>query len=293
MIRMDKCLDQTRPSLVLAQGDTTTVMVTALASFYQQISFGHVEAGLRTHNYDYPWPEEMNRVVAGHLSAINFAPTLAARDNLLNEGIPAGRIHVTGNTVIDSLYMMVEQDYPLKFSLPPDRMMILVTAHRRENFGQPMVSICRAIAELAKKYTDLHFVFPVHPNPNVRATVQGELRDLQQVTLCEPLDYGPFVTAMKEARLILTDSGGIQEEAPALGKPVLVLRNETERPEALQEGVVELVGTQQQDIVACTSRLLDDESTYLKIGKGNSPYGDGKAAGRIAQHVGRFLDFLQ
>lgn len=292
MTGVDKCLEQQRPSLVLAQGDTTTVLVTALASFYRKIPFGHVEAGLRTHDFHYPWPEEMNRVVAGRLAALNFAPTPTARDNLLNEGIAADRIHVTGNTVIDSLHMMMEKNLPLGCSLPPGRRMILVTAHRRENFGRPMASICGAIAELARKYADLHFIFPVHPNPNVQKIVQQKLRALPQVTLCEPLDYGSLVTAMKEARLILTDSGGIQEEAPALGKPILVLRNETERPEAVLEGVAELIGTEQQDIVARTSTLLDDESAYQRMAKGRSPYGDGKAAERIALHVAR-LEALQ
>ena len=288
---LDACLAEHRPALVLAQGDTTTVMVTALACFYRKIPFGHVEAGLRTHDFDYPWPEEMNRVVAGRLATINFAPTETARDNLLREGVPDERIHVTGNTVIDALYMVAERNFALGVDLPRGRRVILVTAHRRENFGSGMASICAAISDLAERYADLHFLFPVHPNPNVRQVVADRLGGLRQVTLCEPLDYGAFVTAMKTACLILSDSGGVQEEAPALAKPVLVLRDETERPEAVAQGVVELVGTDRARIVARVSALLDDTEAYRKMAKGASPYGDGKAAGRIAQHLQRFGAF--
>ena len=285
---LDACLMQYRPSLVLAQGDTTTVMTTALASFYRKIPFGHVEAGLRTHDFDCPWPEEMNRTVAGRLAALNFAPTEGARDNLLREGVPAERIHITGNTVIDALHMMAEKNFPVGLDVPPERRMILVTAHRRENFGSRLVSVCAAVSELAQKHGELHFLFPVHPNPNVRQVVRQELGALSQVTLCEPLDYGPFVAAMKQSWLILTDSGGVQEEAPALGKPVLVLRDATERPEAVQEGVVELVGTTQRNIVDRVSALLDDSDAYRRMAKGNSPYGDGTAAERIVRHLADF-----
>jgi len=285
MTGMDACLKEHRPQLVLAQGDTTTVLVSALACFYHRIPFGHVEAGLRTHDLDYPWPEEMNRVVAGRLASINFAPTKIARDNLLREGIAADSIHVTGNTVIDALFMVAERNVSLPADVPPDRRMILVTAHRREHFGARMVSVCKAIERLARKYADLHFLFPVHPNPNVQAVVKRELGALHQVTLCEPLGYDAFVTAMKRACLILTDSGGVQEEAPALAKPVLVLRDETERPEAVQEGVAELVGTDTRRIVDRVSALLDDGDAYRKMAKGSSPYGDGRAAERIARCV--------
>jgi len=285
---LDACLARYRPSLVLAQGDTTTVMAAALASFYRKIPFGHVEAGLRTHDFDRPWPEEMNRTVAGRLAVLNFAPTATARDNLLREGVPAERIHVTGNTVIDALHMMAERDFPLGFDLPPGRRLILVTAHRRENLGSPMAAVCAAVNELAQKYGELHFLFPVHPNPDVRRVVQQELGALPRVTLCEPLDYGPFVAAMKRSWLILTDSGGVQEEAPALGKPVLVLRDATERPEAVREGVVELVGTRRHDIVDRVSALLDDEDAYRRMAKGSSPYGDGAAAERIVRHLADF-----
>ena len=290
MTGMDACLKKHRPDLVLAQGDTTTVLVTALASFYHRIPFGHVEAGLRTHDFDYPWPEEMNRVVAGRLATISFAPTETARDNLLREGVAADSIHVTGNTVIDALYMIAERDASLPVSLPPGRRLILVTAHRRENFGSRMISICEAIRTLATMHSDVHFLFPVHPNPNVRHVVERELGALHQVTLCEPLPYDAFVAAMKRACLVLTDSGGVQEEAPALAKPVLVLRDETERPEAVREGVAELIGTEAREIVGCTSRLLDDEHEYRRMARGSSPYGDGKAAGRIARCIERLLE---
>ena len=286
---MDDCFEAHQPDLVLALGDTTTVMAAALASFYRKIPFGHIEAGLRTHDFQYPWPEEMNRVVAGHLAAVNFAPTETARSNLLREGVDASRIHVTGNTVIDALHIVAEKDFPTGVDLPPNQRMILVTAHRRENFGAPMISICRAIGELTRKYPRLQFVFPVHPNPNVQRIVKQELGALRQVSLCEPLGYGAFVTAMKRSYLLLSDSGGVQEEAPALAKPVLVLRNETERPEAVAEGVVELVGTDKARIVDRVSALLDDEREYSKMAKGISPYGDGKAAGRIV----RILDDMQ
>ena len=285
MTGLDDCLEQQRPALVLAQGDTTTVLVTALACFYRKIPFGHVEAGLRTRDFDYPWPEEMNRVVAGRLATLNFAPTETARDNLLGEGVPAERVHVTGNTVIDALYMVAGKDYPLDVDLPPDSRIVLVTAHRRENFGLRMESICAAIEELAKQHGELHFLFPVHPNPNVRREVNRRLGAIRQITLCEPLDYAAFVTAMKTAWLILSDSGGVQEEAPALAKPVLVLRDETERPEAVAEGVVELVGTDRKRIVERVSALLKDSEAYRRMARGASPYGDGRAAQRIVAHI--------
>ena len=289
MTGMDECLKEHQPQLVLAQGDTTTVLVSALASFYHKIPFGHVEAGLRTHDLDYPWPEEMNRVVTARLASINFAPTKTARDNLLREGVAAESIQVTGNTVIDALLVVAERSCPLHVDVPPDRRMILVTAHRRENFGARMVSICKAVGELARKYPDLHFLFPVHPNPNVQQVVKRGLSALHQVTLCEPLGYDAFVAAMKRACLILTDSGGVQEEAPALAKPVLVLRDETERPEAVLEGVAELVGTDTQRIVDRVSTLLDDEDAYRKMARGSSPYGDGKAAERIVRCIDAFF----
>ena len=282
---LDACLEEYRPALVLAQGDTTTVLASALACFYRKVPFGHVEAGLRTHDFDYPWPEEMNRVLAGRLAAIHFAPTETARRNLLQEGVPAERIHVTGNTVIDALFWVAERDFPLDAELPPNRRLVLVTAHRRENFGAPMISICEAITDLAGRYDDLHFLFPVHPNPNVRRVVEETLGGVRAVTLCAPLQYGAFVAAMQRSWLILSDSGGVQEEAPALGKPVLVLRDETERPEAVAEGVVELVGTAREKIVGNVSALYNSPSEYRRMAKGASPYGDGQAAPRIVRHI--------
>ena len=286
---LDACLEEYRPALVLAQGDTTTVLASALACFYRKVPFGHVEAGLRTHDFEYPWPEEMNRVLAGRLAAIHFAPTETARRNLLREGTPAERVHVTGNTVIDALFRVAERDFPLDAKLPSGRRLVLVTAHRRENFGAPMVSICKAIADLAERYGDLHFLFPVHPNPNVRQVVEETLGCVREVTLCAPLQYGAFVAAMQRSWLILSDSGGVQEEAPALGKPVLVLRDETERPEAVAEGVVELVGTARENIVRKVAALYDNPSEYCRMAKGASPYGDGRAAERIVGHIERLL----
>ena len=289
---LDACLEEHRPALVLAQGDTTTVLATALACFYRKVPFGHVEAGLRTHDFDYPWPEEMNRVLAGRLATLHFAPTETARLNLLREGVPAERVHVTGNTVIDALLWVAERDFPVDVDIPSDRRLVLVTAHRRENFGAPMISVCEAIADLVQQYDDLHFLFPVHPNPNVQRVVEKMLGEVPAVTLCAPLQYGAFVAAMKRSWLILSDSGGVQEEAPALGKPVLVLRDETERPEAVAEGVVELVGTTREKIVRKVSTLYADPSRYAGMAKGASPYGDGNAAPRIVRQIECLLSVL-
>lgn len=282
LLAMEEHLRANRPDVILAQGDTTTVMATAIASFHEKIPFAHVEAGLRTGDIDNPFPEEMNRIVAGHLARWHFAPTQRARTNLLREGIPDAAIHVTGNTVIDALFHVAAQDAPLEVQLDPAKRLILVTAHRRENFGEPLAEICRAIARVVADHPDVEVLYPVHPNPNVREVVQRELSGLPRIRLCEPLDYAPFIAAMKRAHFILTDSGGVQEEAPALGKPVLVMREETERPEAIEEGVVQLVGTTYGRIVDMATRLLDDEGTYAAMAKGVSPYGDGRAAQRIA-----------
>lgn len=278
---LDKTFDALTPDVVLAQGDTTTVMTAALVAFYRRIPFGHVEAGLRTHDLDSPFPEEMNRLVAGHLARWHFAPTQRARQNLLREGISDAAIHVTGNTVIDALLDVASTDWPLAIPLDPSKRLLLVTAHRRENFGEPLQAVCRAIRQLVDRYADIEVVFPVHPNPQVRSTVHELLGDRTRIHLCEPLDYASFVQVQKRAFVILTDSGGVQEEAPALGKPVLVLRTETERPEAVNEGVVRLVGTNQARIVAEVARLLDNDIAYRKMAHGVSPYGDGHAAQRI------------
>ena len=304
----DEVLAAEKPDAVLVQGDTTTVMTLALACFYRRIPVGHVEAGLRTGDLQNPFPEEANRIIAGRLSRWHFAPTESARRNLLNEGIDDGTILVTGNTVIDALLTTVAKKPRLDIrttnrsplegeqakqgqqpevewwgvnDLGKDQRLVLVTAHRRESFGKPFQQVCRALQELARRNPTVRFLYPVHPNPNVRAVAHQALGDLPNFTLCEPLDYAPFVAAMQRAHIILTDSGGVQEEAPALGKPVLVLRDKTERPEAVTEAVVKLVGCDYERIVTETQRLLDDEAAWQQMAKGISPYGDGHAAERI------------
>jgi UDP-N-acetylglucosamine 2-epimerase (non-hydrolysing) len=283
---MDRVLKAEQPFAVLAQGDTTTVMVTALACFYLGIPFGHVEAGLRTGDMRRPFPEEMNRVLAGRLARWHFAPTESARANLLREGIADEEIHVTGNTVIDALHTVAARTPASEAR--ESRRLILVTAHRRESFGEPLVQVCRAIRELVDRNADVDVLYPVHRNPNVAGPVEQLLGNHPRIRLTGPLDYVPFVAAMKSAHLILTDSGGVQEEAPALGKPVLVLREETERPEAVAAGVVQLVGTDASQIVAAAQRLLDDAAAYRAMAQGVSPYGDGHAAGRIVEVLRRF-----
>lgn len=274
-------LDAQKPAAVLAQGDTTTVMAAALACFYRNIPFGHVEAGLRTGDLRNPFPEEMNRVVAGRLSRWHFAPTSRSRDNLLAEGFATAVVHVTGNTVIDALLHVAPSAGEIGVPLDATKRMVLVTAHRRENFGAPFERVCAAIRTLADRNPGIEVLYPVHPNPNVREVATRVLGDHPRIRLCAPLDYLPFVAAMKRAHLILTDSGGVQEEAPALGKPVLVLREETERPEAIEHGVVRLVGTDTARILDEAQRLLDDEAAYRAMARGVSPYGDGRAAERI------------
>ena len=277
--KFDETFSQARPDALLAQGDTTTSMVAALCSFYHKVPFGHVEAGLRTGNLYGPFPEEMNRLIAGRIARWHFAPTAQALSNLLSEGIPASSVTVTGNTVIDAL-LQVASKCSESPALPGLRL-VLVTAHRRENFGLPLCSVFRAIRHLADHRPDIQFLYPVHPNPNVKSAAAELLGSHPRVRLVEPLDYCAFVAAMKQAHFILTDSGGVQEEAPALGKPVLVLRDETERPEALAAGVARLVGTSFDRIVAESTRLLDDSAHYAAMAHGVSPYGDGHAAERI------------
>lgn len=286
---LDGVLAAEAPDVVLVQGDTTTVMTVAMAAFYRRIPVGHVEAGLRTGDMHNPFPEEMNRVVAGRLAHWHFAPTQSARRNLLGEGLPDDRIHVTGNTVIDALLSVAERDLVLPIELPADKRILLVTAHRRENFGEPFQQVLRALRVLADTREDIHLVYPVHPNPNVSVPAREAFHGHPNVTLCDPLDYLPFVAVMKRAYFILTDSGGVQEEAPALGKPVLVMRRETERPEAVDEGVVKLVGTDCDVILAEATRLLDEPDAYAAMAKGVSPYGDGHAAGRIVAILERDL----
>lgn len=278
---LDERFAELAPDVVLAQGDTTTVMTAALVAFYRRIPFGHVEAGLRTHDMDNPFPEEMNRVVAGHLAHWHFVPTERSRQNLLREGIADSAIHVTGNTVIDALLEVAATERPLDIPLDASKRLVLVTAHRRENFGEPFRAVCRAILTLVERHEDIEVLYPVHPNPNVSAVAHELLGGHPRIRLCPPLDYAPFVEAQKRAHLILTDSGGVQEEAPALGKPVLVMRVETERPEAVDEGVVRLVGTDESLIVREASRLLENPQTYSEMARGVSPYGDGHASERI------------
>ena len=290
LLDLDDVLLVEKPDAVLAQGDTTTVMTVALACFYHKIPFGHVEAGLRTWDMQNPFPEEMNRVIAGRLAKWHFAPTESSRQNLLREGVADANIVVTGNTVIDALLSVTDRDVELPVELDPAKRLILVTAHRRENFGEPFEQVCRALITLLERNLDVQVLYPVHPNPNVRDTAHRLLGSHPRVVLCDPLDYLPFVAAMKRAYLILSDSGGVQEEAPALGKPVLVLRHETERPEAVEEGVVKLVGTDFDVIVSEVQRLLDDSLAYDGMARGISPYGDGHAADRIVKVIRGYLE---
>ncbi|WP_417583104.1 non-hydrolyzing UDP-N-acetylglucosamine 2-epimerase [Pelagibacterium sp.] len=283
---------QWKPDVVLVHGDTSTTFATALAAYYERISIGHVEAGLRTGNLYSPWPEEGNRRLTGALTRWNFSPTNSARDNLLREGVAPALVHVTGNTVIDALLQVKEklkldfelrQQFESQFSfLSPTRRMVLVTGHRRENFGDGFERICRALARLAADIPDLDIVYPVHLNPNVREPVGRILGNVGNINLIEPLDYLPFVYLMTRSHLILTDSGGIQEEAPSLGRPVLVMRDTTERPEAVEAGTVRLVGTSEDVIYAEAHKLLTDAAAYDKMKRATNPYGDGRACERIA-----------
>ena len=283
LLEMDKVLEAEKPDVVLVQGDTTTVMAVALACFYHRIPIGHVEAGLRTWDMQNPFPEEANRVITGKLARWHFAPTEGSRQNLLREGVQDSDILVTGNTVIDALLMTAAKDIEVGIDIDANKRLVLITSHRRENFGQPFRNICQALRTLAENNSDVQFLYPVHPNPNVKDVAHEMLGSSPNILLCDPLDYAPFVAAMKRAYLIISDSGGVQEEAPALGKPVLVLRDETERPEAVDQGVVKLVGPNYERIVTEAQRLLDDELAYREMARGISPYGDGLAAGRIVK----------
>lgn len=283
LLELDDVLQAERPDVVLAQGDTTTVMAVALACFYQHIAFGHIEAGLRTGDMKNPFPEEANRVIAGRLARWHFAPTESSRQNLLREGINDANVTVTGNTVIDALLMTAAKDCVLGIDLDPDKRLILLTSHRRENFGTPFRNICRALQALAQRNPNVQFLYPVHPNPNVKDVAYELLGQYPNIHLCAPLEYAPFVAAMKRSYLIISDSGGVQEEAPALGKPVLVLRDETERPEAVDQGVVKLVGSNFERILSETQLLLDDATAYRAMARGVSPYGDGRASERIVR----------
>lgn len=300
LIGMRDVLKEVQPDVVLVHGDTTTSTATALAAFYQQIPVGHVEAGLRTHNIYSPWPEEMNRQLTGRIATYHFAPTPLSRQNLLTENIDDKQIFVTGNTVIDALYWVVKrikEDVLLEENLKKilsasgydinrltdGKRIVLITGHRRENFGEGFISMCTAIKDLSAKYPDVDFVYPMHLNPNVRKPIREVFGETPATNMffIEPLEYLSFVYLMEKAYLVLTDSGGIQEEAPGLGKPVLVMRDTTERPEALDAGTVKLVGTNYNKIVVEVSRLLEERNYYEQMGKAVNPYGDGKACKRI------------
>ncbi len=287
--KVDDYLRVVEPELVIAQGDTTTVFVASLACFYRRIPFTHVEAGLRTFDLAYPFPEEFNRVVTSISAKLHFAPTAGARDNLLKEGIDDQSILVTGNTVIDALFLTRNHRPALPIALPDDAQVILMSAHRRENFGKPLNQVFLAVQDLLKNFPRLHVIYPVHPNPNVKAMAETMLGQEARVHLLEPLNYPSLFAALDRCDLVLTDSGGLQEEAPALSKPVLVLRNETERPEAVHAGVAALVGASRAGIVAAVTRLLSDAAFYQSMAKGVSPYGDGHAATRICDRLEKYF----
>jgi UDP-N-acetylglucosamine 2-epimerase len=283
-------LEAEKPDLVIAQGDTTTTFVASLAAFYVKARFGHVEAGLRTDDKFDPFPEEMNRRMTTRLADLHFAPTTLSQENLLKEGVPVESVRVTGNTVVDALHSVAQREYPfedpqIEAAIQRPGRMILVTAHRRENWGEPMSHVCDAILQILERFPDTHVIFPMHPNPVVREVVVPKLQGHKRILLTEPQEYFPFVHLMKASHLVLTDSGGAQEEAPGLGKPVLVLRKTTERPEGVYAGTAKLVGTDTDTVVAEASQLLGDPEAYLSMAKAVSPYGDGDAARRIREWV--------
>lgn len=306
LVGMRDVLKAAQPDIVLVHGDTTTSMASALAAFYQQIPVGHVEAGLRTNNIYSPWPEEMNRQITGRIATYDFAPTSLSRQNLLHEGVDEEKITVTGNTVIDALHLVtrrIKEDAKLNIQLQErlllagydirrltsSRKLVLITGHRRENFGEGFMQICTAIRDLKNKYENVDFVYPMHLNPNVRKPIHavfGEnLNEFGNIFFIEPLEYLEFVYLMEHATIVLTDSGGIQEEAPGLGKPVLVMRDTTERPEALEAGTVKLVGTDYNKIIENVSVLLEDKKAYERMSKATNPYGDGLASQRIVEKL--------
>lgn len=303
VLGMRQILEMSQPDIVLVHGDTTTSMAAALAAFYKRIAVGHVEAGLRTYDIYSPWPEEINRQLTGRIATYNFAPTETAKRNLMNEGVSAEKIEVTGNTVIDALHIVIsrfEADSAIRDGVRKKimfagydlsrqdngRRIVLITGHRRENFGDGFLHICNAIKELSQRFKDVDFIYPVHLNPNVRKPVNEILGDgLENVFLTEPLEYQEFVYMMSKSCLILTDSGGIQEEAPGLGKPVLVMRDTTERPEAVEAGTVKLVGSDKETIISMTSELLTNSDAYEAMANAVNPYGDGHASERIVRKL--------
>jgi UDP-N-acetylglucosamine 2-epimerase (non-hydrolysing) len=299
LLGMKDVLNDFKPDVVLVHGDTTTTVSTTLAAFYQKIAVGHVEAGLRTGDIYSPWPEEANRLLTTQITKYHFAPTLTNKANLEKEHVTDDNIVITGNTVIDSLFMVIDKinnEKALKqeiesemsslgYRYNPDKKLILITGHRRENFGDGFLNICNALKVLAQKHTDVDFVYPVHLNPNVQEPVKEILTGIDNVYLIPPLEYLPFVYLLNSCYLILTDSGGVQEEAPSLAKPVLVMRDTTERPEALEAGTVMLVGTNKETIINSVSRLLEDELTYKKMSYAHNPYGDGTASAKIVNYL--------
>ena len=297
MLKLKEVLKDFRPDLVLVHGDTTTTFASSLASFYQKIEVGHIEAGLRTKDIFTPWPEEANRQLTGILANLHFAPTPKARQNLLQEGKKQEDVVVTGNSVIDALFLTLRKIrsdkklqerivHTIQSQFPPlDSRFILVTAHRRENFGQGFINICKALKNIALKNPEVNIVYPLHPNPNVRKPAREMLSNIENIYLIDPLQYGEFVYLMEKSYFIITDSGGIQEEAPGLGKPVLVLRDVTERPEALEAGAIKLVGTDSETITQEAQKLLDNKTAYAAMQKVSNPYGDGKAAKRIVDFI--------
>ncbi len=297
---MDGILAEEKPDMIIVQGDTTTTFVSAIAAFYHKIPVGHVEAGLRTGEKYSPWPEEINRKLTGGIADLHFAPTEVSKGNLLREGIDSVRIHVTGNTVIDALISTVKRDFSFAdaglnqiLQNNSHKRLILMTTHRRENWGEPMRQINMALDTVLSQHSDTYVIFPVHKNPTVRKVVAEVLGDNDRVYLIEPMDYEPFVNLLAKAYLILTDSGGIQEEAPSLGKPVLCVRNTTERPEAVDAGTVLLVGTHYEDVLKNLNKLLTDEEAYKRMSQAANPYGDGTASERIANIVVKYLEDWQ
>lgn len=286
LIGLTDVIVNVKPDIVLLQGDTTTAMVGSLACFYQKVTVGHVEAGLRTHDRYNPFPEEINRRLVSVIATYNFAPTQTAVNALLKEGFPGESIFLTGNTVVDALLITIKKSHDIDIGFPVNgRRLILVTAHRRENWGKPLENICLALKEIILRNPEVEIVYPVHLNPNVQKTVYSMLSDQERINLIAPLEYEKFTHLINQSYLILTDSGGIQEEAPAFGKPVLVLRNETERPEAVEASVVKIVGSDPETIINETELLLNNESEYTKMSNSISPYGDGHAAERIVNII--------
>jgi len=297
LIGIERILKKERPNMVLVQGDTTTTFAGALAAFYQKIKIGHIEAGLRSNNKYYPFPEEINRHLTSVLADLHFAPTAQSCKNLLSEGVKREDIFICGNTVIDSLFLMIKKNHIFTEPLLRDKKIfekkiILVTVHRRENWGEPLKNICQALIKLLDEHSDLLVIIPLHKNPEIRKTVNHILKDRRDILLLDTLDYGDMINLMSKIYIILTDSGGIQEEAPSLGKPIFVLRDETERPEAVEAGVVKLIGTNKERIVSEVNTILTDKDKYTEMAKRINPYGDGKASKRIIKKILGYFNLI-